>query len=154
MRRRPDIRRAEREAAAQCAQIGVATTELYPHFSITGTIYFDTTHFKDLFGADSLSGGVGPTFNWNVLNYSRLVNNVRVQDAKFQQLALNYQNTVLKANAEVENAIVGFLQAQQQVKFLAESVVAATQSLDLVRSQYNEGKTDFNRVLSVEQLLT
>ena len=60
----------------------------------------------------------------------------------------------MKANAEVENAIIGFLQAQQQVKFLAESVTAAAQSLDLVRSQYNEGKTDFNRVLNVEQLLT
>ena len=82
------------------------------------------------------------------------MNNIRVQDARFQQLALQYQNTVLQANAEAENALVGFLQAQQQVKFLAESVAAAEQSLDLVRSQYNEGKTDFNRVLNVEQLLT
>ena len=154
LRRRPDVRRAEREAAAQSAQIGVATAELYPHFSITGTISFDTAQFKDLFGADSLAGSVGPTFQWNILNYGRLVNNIRVQDARFQQLALFYQNTVLQANAEVENALIGFLQAQRQVKFLAESVTAAEQSLDLVRSQYNEGKTDFNRVLNVEQLLT
>ena len=154
LRRRPDVRRAEREAAAQSAQIGVATSELYPHFSITGTISFDTAQFKDLFGADSLAGSVGPTFNWNILNYGRLVNNIRVQDARFQQLALFYQNTVLQANAEVENSLIGFLQAQRQVKFLAESVTAASQSLDLVRTQYNEGKTDFNRVLNVEQLLT
>ncbi len=154
IRRRPDIRRAERETAAQSAQIGIATAELYPHFSISGSIYFDAQHFSDLFMGDSVAGQVGPSFNWNILNYGRLVNKIRVQDAKFQQLAINYQNTVLKANAEVENALIGFLQAQRQVKYLAESTEAASQSLDLVRSQYNEGKTDFNRVLNVEQLLT
>lgn len=154
MRRRPDIRRAERETAAQIALIGVAQSDLYPHFSITGTIYYDAMQFKDLFAGDSLAGAVGPSFRWNILNYGRLVNNVRVQDARFQQLALQYQNTVLKANSEVENALIGFLQAQRQVRYLAESVEAARQSLDLVRAQYNEGKTDFNRVLNVEQLLT
>jgi NodT family efflux transporter outer membrane factor (OMF) lipoprotein len=154
LRRRPDVRRAEREAAAQCAQIGLATSELYPHFSITGQIYFDTSYYKDLFAGNSLAGNVGPSFTWNILNYGRLANNIRIQDARFQQLVLQYQDTVLKANAEVENAVVGFLQAQRQVKFLAESTAASEQSLDLVRSQYNEGKTDFNRVLSVEQLLT
>ena len=154
LRRRPDVRRAEREAAAQCAQIGIATAELYPHFSITGSVFFDAGNFKDLFDPRSLAGNVGPTFNWNILNYGRLVNNIRVQDARFQQLVLAYQDTVLRANAEVENALVGFLKAQQAVKFLATSTDAATQSLDLVRIQYNEGKTDFNRVLNVEQLLT
>ena len=97
---------------------------------------------------------MGPSFNWNILNYGRLVNNIRVQDARFQQLAYQYQNTVLQANAEAENALVGFLKFQQQVKYLATSTNAAAESLGLVRDQYNAGKTDFNRVLNVEQFLT
>ncbi|MHB1037419.1 MAG: efflux transporter outer membrane subunit [Pirellulales bacterium] len=125
LRQRPDVRRAEREAAAQSALIGVATSDLYPHFSITGTIFLDATRFADLFKSGSMGGSVGPSFRWDVLNYGRLVNNIRVQDARFQQLAVRYQNVVLQANAEAEDAIVGFLQAQQQVKFLAESTVAA-----------------------------
>ncbi len=135
-------------------QIGVAAAELYPHFSITGSIYLDAANFKDLFDPRSFAGSVGPTFNWNILNYGRLVNGIRVQEARFRQLVLNYQNTVLQANAEVENALVGFLKAQQSVKYLATSAEAATQSLELVRLQYREGQTDFNRVLNVEQSLT
>jgi NodT family efflux transporter outer membrane factor (OMF) lipoprotein len=153
LRRRPDIRRAERDAAAQCAQIGVATAELYPHFSITGTIFFDAANFRDLFDANSLAGSVGPSFRWNVLNYGRLANNIRVQDARFQQLVVHYQNLVLQANEEAENALIGFLKTQQQVQYLTTSTQAAEQSLGLVRDQYDAGKTDFNRVLNVEQLL-
>ncbi len=154
IRRRPDVLRAERDVAAQSALIGVATSDLYPHFTISGTIFFDATRFQDLFNVNSFAGNVGPSFNWNILNYGRLVNNIRVQDARFQQLAYQYQNTVLTANAEAEDALVGFLEFQQQVKYLATSAQAATDSLGLVRDQYNAGKTDFNRVVNVEQLLT
>jgi NodT family efflux transporter outer membrane factor (OMF) lipoprotein len=154
LRRRPDIRRAEREVAAQSANIGVATSELYPHFSITGSIYLDAANSKDLFNSNSFGGNFGPSFNWNILNYGRLVNGIRVQDAIFQELVATYQNTVLKANAEVENGVVKFLDAQRQVKFLTTSTKAATESVELVRNQYDAGKTDFNRVLTVEQALT
>jgi len=154
LRRRPDIRRAEREVAAQSARIGIAASELYPHFSITGSIFLDAAHFRDLFDAGSWAGNVGPSFRWDILNYGRLVNNIRVQDARFQQLAVEYQNLVLRANAEAENALVGFLMSQQQVKALRRSTEAAADSLDLVRTQYKEGKTDFNRVFNVEQALT
>ena len=132
----------------------MATAGLYPHVSITGTIFYDAQRFQDLFEPSSLGGSVGPSFTWNILNYGRLTNGIRVQDARFQQLALQYQNTVLQANAEAENAIVGFLQAQQQVRVSTTSVRAAEESLSLVQIQYNEGKTDFNRVVVVEQLLT
>lgn len=154
LRRRPDIRRAEREVAAQSAQIGIATSGLYPHISITGTLYFEAANFSNLFDGDSLAGNVGPSFRWDVLNYGRLKNNIRFQEARFQELAVTYQNLVLQANAEAENSLVGFLKAQQQVKYLAESVSAAEQSVGLVRDQYDAGKTDFNRVLTVEQTLT
>ncbi len=154
LRRRPDVRRAEREIAAQSAMIGVATSELYPHFSINGSISLDAMQFADLFNADSFAGAVGPAFRWNILNYGRLTNNVRVHEARFQQLAVRYQNTVLQANAEAENALVGFLKAQQQVRSLAESADAAGESVELVTSQYREGTVDFNRVFNTQQFLT
>ncbi len=154
LRRRPDVRRAERDVAAQSALIGIATSELYPHFSISGTIFLDATRFEDLFDADSFAGSVGPSFHWNILNYGRLVNNIRVQEARFQQLAVQYQNVVLRANEEAENAIIGFLKAQQQVRWLSQSTDAARESVDLVSAQYREGAVDFNRVFSIQQLLT
>ncbi len=154
LRRRPDVRRAEREVAAQSAMIGVATSELYPHFSIDGTIFLDATQFKDLFDMESFAGSVGPSFRWSILNYGRLTNNIRVQEARFQQLVAQYQNIVLQANAEVENALVGFLKAQQQVRSLAQSAEAARQSVELVMAQYREGTVDFNRVFNVQQFLT
>ena len=154
LRRRPDIRRAEREVAAQSARIGVATSELYPHFSINGAIFLDAQNYPDLFTSNSVGGNVGPAFNWNILNYGRLVNGIRVQDARFQQLAMDYQNLVLQANGEVENGVVRFLNAQRQVKYLTTGTRAAEESVELVRAQYDAGKTDFNRVLTVEQSLT
>jgi NodT family efflux transporter outer membrane factor (OMF) lipoprotein len=154
LRRRPDVRRAEREVAAQSALIGVATSDLYPHFSINGTIFVDALKAEDLFKADSVAGSVGPSFSWNILNYGRLVNNIRVQEARFQQLAVQYQNTVLQANAEAENAIIGMLKAQQQVESLQRSADASRESVDLVSSQYREGIVDFNRVFNVQQFLT
>jgi len=154
LRRRPDVRRAERQVAAQSARIGIAESDLYPHFSITGSIYFDAAKFKNLFDGRSISENVGPSFRWDILNYGRLVNSVRVQEARFQELAVLYQNTVLQANTEAENALVGVLKFRLQVKFLTGSIEASRESLGLVRAQYDEGTTDFNRVLNVEQLLT
>ncbi len=154
LRRRPDVRRAEREVAAQSALIGVATSDLYPRFSINGTIFVDAMNAEDLFKADSVAGSVGPSFRWNILNYGRLVNNIRVQEARFQQLAVQYQNVVLQANAEAENAIISLLKAQQQVESLQRSADASRESVELVSSQYREGTVDFNRVFNVQQALT
>ncbi len=154
LRRRPDVRRAEREVAAQSALIGVAASELYPHFSIGGTLYVDALSAEDLFKADSIAGSVGPSFRWNVLNYGRLLNDIRVQEARFQQLAVQYQDTVLQANAEAENAIISFLKAQQQVESLARSAEASRQSVELVSAQYDQGTVDFNRVFTVQRELT
>ena len=154
LRRRPDVRSAERQVAAQSALIGVATSDLYPHFSLNGTIFLDAMKAEDLFKADSVAGSVGPSFSWNILNYGRLVNNIRVQEARFQQLAVQYQNTVLQANAEAENAIIGLLKVQQQVESLQRSADASRESVELVSSQYREGIVDFNRVFNVQQFLT
>ena len=124
IRRRPDIRRAEWLLAAQSAQIGVAITELYPHFNLGGSIGVATTDIgskgiDDLFDPDSISSLLTGGFTWNVFNYGTLKNNVRFQDARFQELLVDYQNLVLTAQAEVNDAIVAYLQAHTQASYLA-----------------------------------
>jgi NodT family efflux transporter outer membrane factor (OMF) lipoprotein len=158
LRRRPDIRSAEHQAAAQCALIGVAKTDLYPTFSLTGTFGFlssDVGTFKlsDMFDWKSRTAQTGPSVTWNILNYGRITNNVRVQDARFEQSLITYQNTVLKAQQEVEDVLVAFLKAQEQAEFLGRSVAAAKRSLNLATLQYREGTKDFTTVLVAEQAL-
>jgi NodT family efflux transporter outer membrane factor (OMF) lipoprotein len=154
LRRRPDVRRAERQLAAQSARIGVAITDLYPHFSLVGSVGFRTSDaasgegLENLFDSDNVTGFLGPFFSWNVFNYGRIKNGIRVQDARFQQLLVGYQNTVLSALAETENAIVAYLKAGDQASHLGESVAAAQRSVELSLIQYREGATDFNRVIT------
>src|SRR5215212_7710774 len=103
LRRRPDVRRAERQVAAQSARIGVATSNLYPHISLIGTLGYEAENFSDLFSSRSFFGSIGPSVRWDILNYGRLVNGIRVQDALFQTRVLDYQNAVLRAGREVED---------------------------------------------------
>ncbi len=153
LRRRPDIRAAERRVAAQSALIGVAIADLYPHFSITGNMRVDSERFKDLFSQASSAGLIGPGFNWDILNYGRLVNNIRIQDALFQQLAYDYQQTVLTANQESETAIYAFLKSQERLIDTRDAVAASQRSVEIVTLQYREGATDFNRVFNLQTLL-
>src|SRR5262249_18366276 len=143
-----------RAVAAQSALIGVAESDFYPRISITGNMQLNTQDFPNLFTQQAFAGQVGPTFQWNVLNYARILNNVRVQDARFQELALTYQQTVLNANEEAENALIVYLKAQQQVKILRQSVEAAMRSVEIVTIEYKFGKSDFNRVFNLQSLLT
>lgn len=109
LRRRPDVRRAERQAAAQSAQIGVAEADFYPAISILGTVGWSSEQFPGLFTPGAFQGSIGPSFNWKILNYGRILNNVRLQDAKFQELVAAYQQSVLNADQEAENGLVTFL---------------------------------------------
>ena len=153
LRRRPDVRRAEREVAAQSARIGIATSELYPRLTITGSIKVEAEDFSELFTSASTAGVISPGIRWNILNYGRLLNNIRVNDARFEQLAVTYQNTVLRANQEAEDAIVAYLQSQELVKHLSTSTKAAERSVQLARIQFREGTIDFGRVFVLERLL-
>ena len=158
LRRRPDIRNAELQAAAQCAQIGVAKADLYPAFSLTGSFGFVSTDLgrsslSDMFKWSSRNIQAGPSFQWNILNYGQITNNVRVQDARFQELLITYQNTVLTAQQEVEDNLIAFLKAQEQAGFLAKSATTARGALDLARRQYQEGIVDFTTVLVAQQSL-
>jgi len=155
LRRRPDVRQAELQAAAQSARIGVAAADLYPSFVLTGSLGLastsDTTgNFLD---SDNLVFTGGPSFNWPFLNYGRLRNNVRVQDARFQQTVVNYENTVINAAREVEDAITGYVRGQTQADILARGVVAARRSTEISLLRYQEGFSDYQRVLQAQQSL-
>jgi outer membrane protein TolC len=103
---------------------------------------------------DSLTYFTGPAFSWNFLNYGRITNQVRVQDARFQELTVNYENTVIRAAQEVDDAMVGFLRTQDAVAFLADAVKASKRSVELSMIQYREGLVDYQRVLDTQRFLT
>lgn len=158
LRRRPDVRSAEYQAAAQSAQIGVAKADLYPAFSLTGMFGFlssDVNNFKlsDMFAWKGRTLQAGPSVQWNIFNYGRITNNVRVQDARFEQLVIAYKNAVLKAQQEVEDALIAFLKTQERAEFLALSTAAAKTTLDLAVQQYREGLKDFTTVLIAQEAL-
>lgn len=158
LRRRPDIRGAELQAAAQSARIGVAKADLYPAFSLTGSIGLQAStigraQLSDIFKAGALSATGGPSFQWNILNYGTITNNVRVQDARFQALLLAYRDAVLKAQKEVEDSLAGFLRTQENSDYLARSAAAAKRSADLALIQYQQGSTDYTTVLIAQQAL-
>lgn len=155
LRRRPDVRQAERLAAAQAEQIGIAEADLYPAFSIGGTLGWQAAKFSDLFKSQSLNSNVGGSFQWNILNYGRILSDIRFQDAQFQALVTAYQNQVLQADLEVENGIVSFLKSQQRARNLAESVDNAALALEVVIKQYEAGAdtSEFNRYAVIQQTL-
>ena len=155
LRRRPDVRRAERLAAAQSALIGVAESEFYPHISLVGTLGWSAESFKNLFRSSAFTGSFGPQVQWNILNYGRLLNNVRFQDARFQELVAGYQQSVLTAGQEAENGLVTFLKAEQRAKLLGESVAQGVEALRLanLRLPLAQSDSDFLRVNQIQQNL-
>ena len=148
IRRRPDVRIAERQLAAQSAQIGFAVTELYPHFSIGGAIGTSTVNINDFFNSTSQTWNLFGLFEWNILNYGRLKSNVRLQDALFQQLLVDYRNTVLQAQVDVENAIVAYLKSHEQLAAYRLAVAASQRAVDVSKTQYQEGLVSFNTVIT------
>ena len=157
LRRRPDVRQAELLAMAQNAQIGVAKADLYPSFSLTGSIGLASggsdNDFGDLFSSDALTGSVGPSFTWPFLNYGCIKNNVRVQDARLQQSLVNYRETVLQAARESEDAMAAYIGTRKQAVILAKTVTSAERSNTLSTLRYTEGFADYQRVLNAQQSL-
>jgi NodT family efflux transporter outer membrane factor (OMF) lipoprotein len=148
IRQRPDIRSAERLLAAQSAQIGYAVTELYPHFSIGGAIGTSSSSSGDLFDSKSEIWNLYGLFEWNIFNYGRLRSNVRLQDARFQQLLVDYLNTVLQAQGEVENAIVAYLKSHEQLVSYRLAAAASQRAVDVATIQYQEGAVGFNTLVT------
>jgi NodT family efflux transporter outer membrane factor (OMF) lipoprotein len=163
LRRRADIRGAELRAVAQCDRIGIAKADLFPRFTLFGSIGTQTSSgggaasgnssITDLFGPASLFFTAGLRVFWPILSYGRIMNNVRVEDARFQQALVDYQNAVLNAAREVEDGIAGFLREQDAVVFAQYAVTNAQASVRLAVVQYREGSIDYQRVLDSERTL-
>lgn len=158
IRRRPDVRAAQFRAAEQSARIGIAQSELLPRLTLVGTVSYATGSFDVIDAMNSLTpsglaGKFGPTVTWPIFQFGRLKNNVRAQDAKFQELLIAYQNTVLKALREVEDALIAFRKAEQRVSSLEEGVNASRRAANLALRQYQNGLEDYTRVLNSELLL-
>jgi len=156
LRRRPDVRAAGLTAASQNALIGVARANMYPAFSLSGAFGFTSNNegqnsLGDMFMWQSKAAQAGASMVWPIFNYGRLVNQVRVQDANFQQAILNYQNTVLTAQQEVENGLSAFYTEQQALTNLTTAATAARRSTELSLIRYKSGETDYTTVLSTEQ---
>lgn len=154
LRRRPDVRAAERVAAAQSARIGEAVADLFPRISITGATGFVSSTFEgarhpglgNVFDADSFAGFIGLEVNWPILNYGRIGGNIRVQDARYERAVAGYQESVLRAAADVESGLSEFLRSKERTAHLGEAVAASKRSVELSLIQYRAGAVDFIRV--------
>lgn len=164
LRQRPDVRRAELQALAQNALVGVAQANLYPSFSLAGTIGVTTAEgtastgsgesgVEQLFSSDSIGYSIGPQFVWPFLNYGRIRNNIRVEDARLQQALVAYRETVIQAYREVEDAMTALVGTRKQDRILAEGVQTARRSAELSLLRYQEGFADYQRVLQAQQAL-
>jgi hypothetical protein len=153
LRQRPDVRRAERELAAQSEEIGIAVSDLYPHLSISGSIFVNSQSFDRLFTSGSMGGNIGPSFRWDILNYGRLRGNIRRQEARFYELLYDYQQTVLVANREAEDALATYLLSYERVEELKFGANAASEGLRIVSRRYQDGDSDFNRLSNLQVLV-
>ena len=152
MRQRPDIRAAERRLAAQTERIGIATADLYPTFFLLGDFGYIGVR-NDFFDSDRETYSFGPTLRWNIFDGGRVRNRIIAEDARSKQALARYENTVLEALEDVENAAVEYTEETQRREFLRESVVAAQRSVELVSVLYKSGLTDFQNVLDMERSL-
>jgi NodT family efflux transporter outer membrane factor (OMF) lipoprotein len=153
LRRRPDVRAAELAAAAESARIGVAEADLYPRFFLFGEIGAQASNAAKLFAPGSLALTAGPGFKWSILNYGQITNNVRAQDARYQEALVHYQDTVLKAAQEAEDGLISFLKQTESAVSEQKSVEAAKRSVDLAMIQYREGADNYQRVIDAERFL-
>ena len=147
--RRPDVRTAAWQAAAQSAQIGVAQADLYPSISLFGTIGWS---------GDTLSGSpqrgnlaAGPSLTWNLFDHGRIQNNILIQDARLQQAIENFQNQALQAAREIDDSAASVVKTSEEQVPLDRSVEAAKRSLELATIRYKEGYADFQRVLDAQR---
>jgi len=153
LRQRPDIRAAERSLAQQTARIGVATADLYPRFSLVGTFTFDAFDASDLFEAESQAFSLGPTFSWRFFEFGRLRDLIRVEEARTEGALATYEQTVLRAVQEVEDALSGLANERQRNASLLLAVQAAEESVQLSRDLYRTGLVVFDTVFETELAL-
>jgi multidrug efflux system outer membrane protein len=153
LRRRPDIRRAEAQIHAATANIGVATADLFPKFNLTGSLNFQNDQLHRLVNWNQRSWSVGPAIDWQIFTAGRVRSNIELQKALQQQSVLTYQQTVLTALQDVENALVAYAKEYERRKALVDSVAANRKAVDLSMQLYTQGLTDFLNVLNAQRSL-
>ncbi len=153
LRRRPDIRQAERELAAATARIGVATADLFPRFFLTGAAGLRSTELSSFLSAGSRFWGVGPSVSWPLFAGGRIRANIEVQKAGQEQALIFYEQVVLTSMEEVENALVAYGREQATRRAIAESVAANQRAVDISQALYKKGLTDFLNVLVNQRFL-
>jgi outer membrane protein, multidrug efflux system len=153
LRQRPDIRAAERRLAAQTARIGVATADLYPSLQLTGTFEIQSRQLSGLGNIHNQTYSFGPGLGWNLFDGNRIRNTIKIEEAVTQELLAAWENTVLLAVEDVENAIVSYEQRQLQRQAMTRAVEATRRSMELVETQYKSGLTDFQNVLDTQRSL-
>jgi NodT family efflux transporter outer membrane factor (OMF) lipoprotein len=153
LRQRPDVRRAERLLAAQTARIGVKTADLYPRFSLAGFLALESTDAGDLFSGSSTTWGFGLPIRWNIFSGGRVRAAIQVEEARTEQALLAYEQSVLRALEDVENAMVAYYQERLRRDKLVQAVEASRESVELVQTQYMAGLTNFQNVLDTQRSL-
>lgn len=155
LRQRPDIRRAERELAAQTARVGVATADLFPRFSLTGAFAFESVQgsFSGIFNSGYRAWSFGPSFRWNLFDGFRIRNRIKAEEALTEENLVRYERTILNALEEVENSLVAYSRERIRREALSRAVAATERSVRLVKQRYLSGLTDFQNVLDAERSL-
>lgn len=153
LRQRPDIRAAERRLAAQTALIGVATADLYPSLRLTGTFEIQSRQLSGVGNIHNQAYSFGPGLRWNLFDGNRIRNTIKIEEAATQELLAAWENTVLLAVEDVENAMVSYEQLQLQRQAMTRAVEATRRSIELVETQYKSGLTDFQNVLDTQRSL-
>lgn len=152
LRRRPDVRQAERQLAAQTARIGVATADFYPKLTLNGSVGLETLSLSNL-SSGGLTVSGGPQITWAIFKGGAIRQNIEVQSALQEQALIQYEATILGALEEVENALVAYAEVQQRRQSLSEATQAAQKAVELAQHKYQAGLTDFNNVLDAERSL-
>ncbi|MDY6838904.1 MAG: efflux transporter outer membrane subunit [Thermodesulfobacteriota bacterium] len=153
LRRRPDVRKAERQLAAQTAQVGVAIADLYPKFSLIGSIGLEALSLGNLFSSAARTSAIGSNIGWTIFDRGRIRQNIKVQTALQEQALFQYEAAVLTALEEVENALVAYADEQVRRRSLVEASQAANRAVDLAQTQYSSGLIDFQVVLDAQRSL-
>ena len=158
LRRRPDVLQAEFQAAAQSALIGVNVANLYPSFSLSGYFGFQTitpsgSSSPSLFSWDNKTSSIAGGLTFPVFYRGAIVDQIRVQDAVFQQSLLAYQNVVLTAQQEVQDSLMTISTTLSSTVDLKKAVIAAKSAADLALQRYTAGQADFNTVIQAQQQL-
>lgn len=151
LKRRPDIRVAERELAAANARIGVAKADYFPHISLGGFIGFLAGRSNDFGGADSRAWSIAPSISWAGLNVQRVASGVKGARARAEEAQANYDRTVLTALEDVDNSLVGFNQQRIRVEKLMTQATESRRAAELAKLRYDAGRTDYLELLDAER---